>query len=149
MPLWWIDGEAQDERTTREFYEVIQNEANRLSRLIDNILNISRIESGLVKINKQPQSLGVIIKEAVEVITPQAKQKNIVVNPTSAPSTRTTSNAATAAAKNIRIRNSVSPITPACLLIRGQCAAVPVQCYRDKPLQVGVSANRSARADRR
>ncbi|MEO6434769.1 MAG: histidine kinase dimerization/phospho-acceptor domain-containing protein [Tepidisphaeraceae bacterium] len=38
-----IDGEADDEKTTREFYEVIQNEANRLSRLIDNILNISRI----------------------------------------------------------------------------------------------------------
>jgi two-component system phosphate regulon sensor histidine kinase PhoR len=75
-----IDGEAEDDRTKREFYDVIQNEANRLSRLIDDILNISRIESGVVKVNKQPQSLGVIIKEAVEVITPQAKQKNIAVN---------------------------------------------------------------------
>ena len=60
-----IDGEADDEKTKREFYEVIQNEANRLSRLIDNILNISRIESGLVKINKQPLSLTVILKEAL------------------------------------------------------------------------------------
>jgi two-component system phosphate regulon sensor histidine kinase PhoR len=74
-----IDGEAQDERTTHEFYEVIQNEANRLSRLIDNILNISRIESGLVKVNKQPQSLMVILKEALEVISPQAQQKNITL----------------------------------------------------------------------
>jgi two-component system phosphate regulon sensor histidine kinase PhoR len=74
-----IDGEADDEKTTREFYEVIQNEANRLSRLIDNILNISRIESGLVKINKQPQSLAVILKEALEVIAPQAKAKQITV----------------------------------------------------------------------
>jgi two-component system phosphate regulon sensor histidine kinase PhoR len=72
-----IDGEAEDEKTTTEFYEVIQNEANRLSRLIDNILNISRIESGLVKINKQPQSLTVIMKEALEVISPQADQKTI------------------------------------------------------------------------
>ncbi len=74
-----IDGEADDEKTTREFYDVIQNEANRLSRLIDNILNISRIESGLVKINKQPQSLTVIIKEALEVISPQAGQKQIAL----------------------------------------------------------------------
>jgi two-component system phosphate regulon sensor histidine kinase PhoR len=74
-----IDGEADDEKTTREFYEVIQNEANRLSRLIDNILNISRIESGLVQINKQPQSLMVILKEAIEVIAPQAKMKQITV----------------------------------------------------------------------
>jgi two-component system phosphate regulon sensor histidine kinase PhoR len=75
-----IDGEAEDDRTKREFYDVIQNEANRLGRLIDDILNISRIESGLVKVNRQPQSLGVIIREAVEVILPQAKQKNIAVN---------------------------------------------------------------------
>src|SRR5207302_2314082 len=47
---------------------------------IDNILNISRIESGLVKINKQPQSLMVILKEALEVIDPQAQQKNITLN---------------------------------------------------------------------
>lgn len=72
-----IDGEAEDEKTKTEFYEVIQNEANRLGRLIDNILNISRIESGLVKINKQPLSLMVIVKEAMEVIAPQAAQKNI------------------------------------------------------------------------
>jgi two-component system, OmpR family, phosphate regulon sensor histidine kinase PhoR len=72
-----IDGEADDEKTAREFYEVIQNEANRLGRLIDNILNISRIESGLVKINKQPQSLTVILKDALEVIVPQARGKQI------------------------------------------------------------------------
>jgi two-component system phosphate regulon sensor histidine kinase PhoR len=75
-----IDGEADDEKTKTEFYEVIQNESNRLSRLIDNILNISRIESGLVKINKQPQSLTVIMKEALEVIAPQAKGKRINVS---------------------------------------------------------------------
>lgn len=74
-----IDGEASDDRTRTEFYEVIQNEANRLGRLIDNILNISRIESGLVKINKAPVSLMVLLKEAVEVIVPQARQKQIKI----------------------------------------------------------------------
>jgi two-component system phosphate regulon sensor histidine kinase PhoR len=74
-----IDDEADDEKTTREFYEVIQNEANRLSRLIDNILSISRIESGLVQINKRPQSLMVILKEALEVISPQARMKQIAL----------------------------------------------------------------------
>ncbi|HMO27135.1 MAG TPA: ATP-binding protein, partial [Tepidisphaeraceae bacterium] len=75
-----VDGEAQDEKTRRDFYEVIQNEANRLSRLIDNILNISRIESGLVKINKQPTSLMVILKQAIEVVTPQARGKGIMID---------------------------------------------------------------------
>lgn len=80
-----IDGEADNEKTKREFYEVIQNESGRLSRLIDNILNISRIESGLVKINKEPQSLTVILKEALEVITPQSKLKHITLNEQLAP----------------------------------------------------------------
>ena len=71
------DGEATDEKTRREFYDVIHHEANRLGRLIDNILNISRIESGLVRISRKPQSLLVILKEALEVILPQARQKQI------------------------------------------------------------------------
>ncbi len=74
-----LDGEADDEKTTREFHEVIQSEANRLSRLIDNILSISRIESGLVPVKKQLVSLTVIMKEAIEVITPQAKTKKITL----------------------------------------------------------------------
>jgi two-component system phosphate regulon sensor histidine kinase PhoR len=72
-----IDGEATDDKTRRDFYEVIHHEANRLGRLIDNILNISRIESGLVKMHRRPQSLLVILKEALEVILPQARQKRI------------------------------------------------------------------------
>jgi len=74
-----IDGEAADQKTAHEFYEIIHNEANRLSRLIDNILNISRIESGVVRINKQPLSLTVVLKEAIEVIAPQARQKQIAI----------------------------------------------------------------------
>jgi two-component system phosphate regulon sensor histidine kinase PhoR len=74
-----IDGEADDEKTKREFYEVIQNEANRLGRLIDNILNISRIESGLVKVERKPLSLTVVVKDALEVIAPQAAQKNVAL----------------------------------------------------------------------
>lgn len=74
-----IDGEAENDKVRQEFYEVIHNEANRLGRLIDNILNISRIESGLIKMNKKPVSLMVILKEAAEVIAPQARQKNITL----------------------------------------------------------------------
>jgi two-component system, OmpR family, phosphate regulon sensor histidine kinase PhoR len=71
-----VDGEAQDEKTRTEFYDIILAEANRLGRLIDNILNISRIESGLVEIKKQPVSVMLLCKEALDVITPQAKAKN-------------------------------------------------------------------------
>ncbi|HEX4125710.1 MAG TPA: ATP-binding protein [Tepidisphaeraceae bacterium] len=75
-----LDGEASDRATQQEFYEVIANETARLSRLIDDILNLARIESGTTRVNKQPQSLTVILKDAIDVIAPQAKKKQITVN---------------------------------------------------------------------
>ncbi len=75
-----MDGEADDEQTRAEFVEIINTEATRLERLIDNILDISRIESGLMKVDRRPMSLLEVAKEAVEVIRPHASGKNIEIN---------------------------------------------------------------------
>ncbi len=74
-----VDGEATDDKTRQEFYHVIQGEADRLSRLIDNILNISRIESGMTRVNKKPVSLTAILKEIMEVAMPSAHDKQITL----------------------------------------------------------------------
>ncbi len=74
-----IDGEAHDEQTRAEFYGIIQSEATRLSRLIDNILNISRIESGVVKVQREHVSIPALIKEAIDVMQPQARAKEIAL----------------------------------------------------------------------
>lgn len=74
-----VDGEAKDPQTLRQFCSVIQTQAQRLNRLIEDILNISRIESGLVKINKQAISLSMVIHDAVEMIRSFAQEKNISV----------------------------------------------------------------------
>ncbi len=73
------DGEAKDEETRKEFYNVIQNQAQRLNRLIENILNSSRIESGLIKINKESASLTMLIEEQLRMIKGYAEEKNIEV----------------------------------------------------------------------
>jgi two-component system phosphate regulon sensor histidine kinase PhoR len=74
-----VDGEAQDEAAKREFYEIIQNDANRLGRLIDNILNLSRMESGLVHLDRKPQGLTPILRDALEVVRSQAQRKRITI----------------------------------------------------------------------
>jgi two-component system phosphate regulon sensor histidine kinase PhoR len=74
-----VDGEANDEQTRKEFYSVIQNQANRLSRLIEDILNTSRIESGLIKVNKETLSLTMLIEEQLQMIKSCAEEKNIEV----------------------------------------------------------------------
>jgi two-component system phosphate regulon sensor histidine kinase PhoR len=73
------DGEAHDEQTRKEFYSVIQNQAQRLNRLIENILDSSRIESGLIKINKEPASLTMLIEEQLQMIKGYAEEKNVEV----------------------------------------------------------------------
>jgi len=72
-----LDGEAEDEDTKREFHEIIFSETERLDRLIENILNISRIESGVVSVVKEPVSLAALAKQAADVVAPQARLKNV------------------------------------------------------------------------
>jgi two-component system phosphate regulon sensor histidine kinase PhoR len=74
-----VDGEADDEQTRKEFYSVIQSQAKRLNRLIEDILNTSRIESGLVKIEKAPVSLTILIEEQLQMIKGYAEEKNIEI----------------------------------------------------------------------
>jgi len=80
-----VDGEAPDDETRAEFYNIIQSETNRLSRLIDNILNISRIESGIVKVQREQVSLPAVIKEVMDVMQPQARARNIALSEPATP----------------------------------------------------------------
>ncbi len=73
------DGEADDEQTRKEFYSVIQSQAQRLNRLIESILNSARIESGLIKVNKEPASLTMLIEEQLQMIKGYAEDKNVEV----------------------------------------------------------------------
>jgi len=72
-----VDGEAADETTRDEFYQIISTETDRLHRLIENILNISRIESGVVKVAREPVNLTAVARQALDVAAPQAKAKSI------------------------------------------------------------------------
>jgi two-component system phosphate regulon sensor histidine kinase PhoR len=74
-----VDGEAQDAETLRQFCSIIQSQALRLNRLIEDILNISRIESGLVKVNRDHHSMALIVRDAVEMIQSYAQEKQIAV----------------------------------------------------------------------
>jgi two-component system phosphate regulon sensor histidine kinase PhoR len=72
-----VDGEAEDDATREEFLGVINNQADRLQRLVDNLLNLARIEAGVVAVNKSAQSLNERLAEAVRVLEPAAEQKQI------------------------------------------------------------------------
>ncbi len=71
------DGEAEDDATREEFLEVIGSQADRLQRLVENLLNIARIEAGVVNVSKAHQSLNEILEEALHVVQPSAETKGI------------------------------------------------------------------------
>jgi len=75
-----VDGDAADEKTRKEYYDIIQSSADRLGRMIDNMLNISRIEAGTVRINKEPTAVSMVVKEAVDMARPQAEEKGITLS---------------------------------------------------------------------
>mgnify|MGYP000253420249 CR=1 FL=1 len=71
------DNEAGSEKEKRKFCEIIQEQSERLNRLIDNILNISRIESGLLKVSMEPLSLAGLVEEVITAMQPQARDKRV------------------------------------------------------------------------
>lgn len=71
------DGDAEDEQTREEFLEVINTQADRLKRLIDNLLNLARIEAGVVQVSKENTSLNELLEEAFHVVEPTAVAKSI------------------------------------------------------------------------
>ena len=74
-----VDGDAEDEETREEFLNIINSQTDRLHRLIDNVLNLARIESGVVEIHKVSQPLNSILIEAYETVKPAAEAKNITL----------------------------------------------------------------------
>ena len=72
-----LDGEVRDEAQLREFFQTIAAEADRLNRLVESILNLSRLESGLVPVNKTDLAVTEILRNVANVMTPQAAQKNV------------------------------------------------------------------------
>ena len=49
----------------RDFYQTIQQEANRLQELIDHLLDLSRLEAGMLPIALEPHSLQEIVADAL------------------------------------------------------------------------------------
>ncbi len=74
-----LDGEAEDDATREEFLTVIDTQSTRLQRLIENLLNLARIEAGVEKVDKQNHSLNELLESAYSVVQPSVEQKEITL----------------------------------------------------------------------
>lgn len=71
--------DVKDEQTKNRFYSVIQKQAKKLNQLIEDLLDTSRIESGMIKIEKQHFNLQTLITEQLQVIKSYAGRKKIKI----------------------------------------------------------------------
>lgn len=67
-----IDVEAR-----KRFYNIIQTESVRLAQLVDDLLDISRIQAGAMAIERTETDLGRLVEEASAKVAAQMKSKNL------------------------------------------------------------------------
>ncbi len=73
-------GKNIDDETRKEFTEIIYKESKRLSNLIEDVLSISRIESGRANYELIETDLEPIIQEVFTIYSPQAEKKKISIS---------------------------------------------------------------------
>jgi PAS domain S-box-containing protein len=72
-----LDGDAGEvDEEQREYLEIVQKNADRLLGLINDLLDISRIESGRVHLKIEPVSLQEIVSLVVATMQPQLETKD-------------------------------------------------------------------------
>ncbi len=74
-----LDGTAADEATRAKAAEIINVEAGRLKRQVDELLELSRMQAGQVKMAREPVEIGEVLGRAAEVFAVQAQEKQIAL----------------------------------------------------------------------
>jgi signal transduction histidine kinase/CheY-like chemotaxis protein len=73
-----VDGEAGEiNDVQREFLEIVQDNSDRLVTLINDLLDISRIESGRVNLKVEPVEMDCIIEDVVDTFATVAEQAGV------------------------------------------------------------------------
>ena len=72
-----LDGTAADEDARHRAAEVIHEEADRIARLVDSLLELARIEAGQVVMARDPVPLGPLLKDCVEKMALRAQQAGV------------------------------------------------------------------------
>ncbi|HLJ61255.1 MAG TPA: ATP-binding protein [bacterium] len=76
-----LGGAMADEDTCRRFLTIIDNEASRLMKLVDDLMDLSRLESRAVAMEPAPVRLDHLVGEAIGRMRPQADRHHVTLRP--------------------------------------------------------------------
>ncbi|QXJ22948.1 HAMP domain-containing histidine kinase [Actinomadura graeca] len=73
------DGVVADQRTVRRYHERIRVEAERLTEMVDDLFELSRIHAGALRLSRRRVGLADLVAEAVAGTEPLARAKGVRV----------------------------------------------------------------------
>lgn len=74
-----LDGALADPQTTRRFLAIVHREVVRLSQLVDDLLDLSRLESGVSVPSLEEVDLSLLLTEQVELFQPVFERNDLQV----------------------------------------------------------------------
>jgi two-component system, OmpR family, phosphate regulon sensor histidine kinase PhoR len=82
-----LDGAMKDESTLEAFLTIILNESDRLQTLIEDLLDLSRIEQHGFHLDIHEFDIGILMSDIITLLKGKAEEKNIMlyINPISSP----------------------------------------------------------------
>lgn len=75
-----VDGTLLDISTQREMLKAAQDEARRLDRLLQNLLDMTRLEGGVVHVKAEPCDVQDVVGSALAQLGDAARERLIIVN---------------------------------------------------------------------
>jgi len=75
MPETLLDGALEEPANAREFVQIINSEAIRLTSLINDLLDLSKIESGALSVQLKPTRLRPLLERVINRLSRQAGRK--------------------------------------------------------------------------
>lgn len=72
-----LDGVVETEEDKNEMIRVISDESNRMGRLVTELLDLARLESGYLRIYQSPVRIGASLERMTSKFSQRAREKNI------------------------------------------------------------------------
>ncbi|MFZ5826254.1 MAG: two-component system histidine kinase PnpS [Bacillota bacterium] len=72
-----LEGALEEPETARHFVEIIKRESQQLGALIEDLLDLSRIESGKLRLKREPVLMQALVPETVSRLAQKAQASNI------------------------------------------------------------------------
>jgi signal transduction histidine kinase len=118
-------GRVRSADRAQEYYRIINGEAKKLTRLIENILDFSRMEAGLRPYTLVPSDVGELVQRVIGVMQPQFAQGHFTV------ATSVAADLPTVEADAVAVERAVENLLINAIKYSGDSRSIEVDVYRE------------------